>query len=87
MSEVLDMSGNSDQAGDDPEAMTLTLNEVLELEDEMIQDAAAVLGASSDKTCSFVEVAVTTFIIEVISMLFVGLHEKTSSVCLFNLYS
>lgn len=69
MSEVLDVSGNSDQAGDDPEAMTLTLNEVLELEDEMIQDAAAVLGASSDKTCSFVEVIIRMLIIVVISML------------------
>ncbi|CAH1370242.1 hypothetical protein MTP99_011797 [Tenebrio molitor] len=53
MSENLDVSGNSEQSAEESEVVTLTLNDVLELEDEMIQDAAAVLGASNDKACSY----------------------------------
>ncbi|KAJ3657279.1 hypothetical protein Zmor_009316 [Zophobas morio] len=53
MAENLDTSGTSEQTPEDSEVTTLTLNDVLELEDEMIQDAAAVLGASNDKACSY----------------------------------
>ncbi|EFA01491.1 putative E3 ubiquitin-protein ligase UBR7 [Tribolium castaneum] len=53
MAESLDTSNVSDQNAEDSEVVTLTLNDVLELEDELIQDAAAVLGASNDKTCSY----------------------------------
>lgn len=56
MSENLDTSTTSDQAAEDSEVTTLTLNDVLDLEDEMIQDAAAVLGASNDKACSYDDV-------------------------------
>jgi hypothetical protein len=57
MSENLDVSGNSEQSAEESEVVTLTLNDVLELEDEMIQDAAAVLGASNDKACSYNDVS------------------------------
>ncbi|KAJ8913423.1 hypothetical protein NQ315_017167 [Exocentrus adspersus] len=40
---------------EDSDTVTLTLNEVLELEDELIENTAAVLGAANDKTCSYVE--------------------------------
>ena len=56
MAENLDTSGTSEQTPEDSEVTTLTLNDVLELEDEMIQDAAAVLGASNDKACSYSDV-------------------------------
>ncbi|CAH2008289.1 unnamed protein product [Acanthoscelides obtectus] len=44
-----------DNDGGDGDAVTLTLNEVLELEEEMMEDTAAVLGAASDKTCSYTD--------------------------------
>nr|CAH7731899.1 unnamed protein product [Callosobruchus chinensis] len=39
----------------DGEGVTLTLKDVLDMEDEMMEDTAAVLGAASDKTCSYTE--------------------------------
>ncbi|KAF7270875.1 hypothetical protein GWI33_016178 [Rhynchophorus ferrugineus] len=44
-----------DEAADDSGVVTLTLNDVLELEDELIENTAAVLGAANDKSCSYVE--------------------------------
>ncbi|KAL1506059.1 hypothetical protein ABEB36_005490 [Hypothenemus hampei] len=40
---------------DDSDVVTLTLNDVLELEDELIENTAAVLGAANDKQCSYNE--------------------------------
>ncbi|KAL3265555.1 hypothetical protein HHI36_009760 [Cryptolaemus montrouzieri] len=40
---------------EDPEGSILTLNEVLQYEDQMMEDTAAVLGALNDKNCSYVE--------------------------------
>lgn len=35
----------------------MTLNDVLEYEDDLIENTAAVLGAANDKTCSYAEVS------------------------------
>ncbi|XP_066145467.1 putative E3 ubiquitin-protein ligase UBR7 isoform X1 [Euwallacea fornicatus] len=40
---------------DAEEVVTLSLNDVLELEDELIENTAAVLGAANDKVCSYKE--------------------------------
>lgn len=56
MSEDNNVDENNVDNVDDSDAVTLTLNEVLELEDELIENTAAVLGAANDKTCSYVEV-------------------------------
>uniref|UniRef100_A0AAR5Q3C1 UBR-type domain-containing protein n=2 Tax=Dendroctonus ponderosae TaxID=77166 RepID=A0AAR5Q3C1_DENPD len=40
---------------DDSDVVTMTLNDVLEFEDEMIENTAAVLGAANDKNCSYNE--------------------------------
>lgn len=56
MSEDSNADENNVDNVDDSDAVTLTLNEVLELEDELIENTAAVLGAANDKTCSYVEV-------------------------------
>lgn len=55
MSEDNNAEENNVDNMDDSDAVTLTLNEVLELEDELIENTAAVLGAANDKTCSYVE--------------------------------
>ncbi|KAK9885652.1 hypothetical protein WA026_012416 [Henosepilachna vigintioctopunctata] len=45
-----------DETGvDESEVSTLTLNEVLQYEDQIIEDTAAVLGALNDKNCSYAE--------------------------------
>lgn len=44
------------QEPEDSDVVTLTLNDVLELEDELIENTAAVLGAANDKVCSYNEV-------------------------------
>lgn len=41
---------------EESDVVTLTLNDVLELEDELIENTAAVLGAANDKVCSYNEV-------------------------------
>lgn len=38
------------------EENVMTLNDVLEYEDDLIENTAAVLGAANDKTCSYAEV-------------------------------
>lgn len=43
---------------DDSDVVTMTLNDVLEFEDELIENTAAVLGAANDKNCSYNEVSV-----------------------------
>ncbi|XP_060531169.1 putative E3 ubiquitin-protein ligase UBR7 [Cylas formicarius] len=55
MSEQANVPENTASSREDPEVVTLTLNEVLELEDELIANAAAVLGAANDKACSYAE--------------------------------
>lgn len=39
------------------EENVLTLNDVLEYEDDLIENTAALLGAANDKTCSYAEVS------------------------------
>ncbi|KAJ8934910.1 hypothetical protein NQ318_012459 [Aromia moschata] len=55
MSAENDPTENKTDNLDDSDGVTLTLNDVLELEDELIENTAAVLGAANDKTCSYVE--------------------------------
>lgn len=50
--EILDKSLEPEES----DVVTLTLNDVLELEDELIENTAAVLGAANDKVCSYNEV-------------------------------
>ncbi|CAG9766510.1 unnamed protein product [Ceutorhynchus assimilis] len=38
-----------------PEGTTVTLQDVMEIQDELVNDAAAILGAASDKKCSYAE--------------------------------
>lgn len=46
-----------DPLTDNPEEENvISLNDVLEYTDDLIEDAAAVLGAANDKTCSYAEV-------------------------------
>ncbi|XP_056638961.1 putative E3 ubiquitin-protein ligase UBR7 [Diorhabda sublineata] len=49
---VTETNDDMDTEGD---PVTMTLNDVLELEDELIENTAAVLGAANDKICSYVE--------------------------------
>ncbi|XP_030766741.1 putative E3 ubiquitin-protein ligase UBR7 [Sitophilus oryzae] len=42
-------------ADDSAGVVTLTLNDVLELEDELIETTGAILGAANDKACSYTE--------------------------------
>lgn len=58
MAENVNDSITSDRE-QDSDVGTITLNEVLELEDELIEQSAAVLGAANDKNCSFIEVSFT----------------------------
>lgn len=39
------------------EENVMSLNDVLEYEDDLIENTAAVLGAANDKTCSYAEVS------------------------------
>ncbi|KAJ8975321.1 hypothetical protein NQ317_008307 [Molorchus minor] len=55
MSEENTTNENKTDNLDDSDGVTLTLNDVLELEDELIENTAAVLGAANDKTCSYIE--------------------------------
>lgn len=48
-----------DSTFDDPEGV-VTLDEVLQYENKLMEDTAAVLGDMSDKNCSYVEVSVCT---------------------------
>lgn len=54
---AIDDSQNLDESQnmEDSEVVTMTLNDVLELEDELIENTAAVLGAANDKACSYGE--------------------------------
>lgn len=45
------------EVADESGVVTLTLNDVLEFEDEVIENTAAVLGAANDKSCSYSEVS------------------------------
>lgn len=56
MAENMNESTTSEQEQDN-EGGTITLNEMLELEDDLIEQSAAVLGAANDKSCSFIEVS------------------------------
>ncbi|XP_074030520.1 putative E3 ubiquitin-protein ligase UBR7 [Leptinotarsa decemlineata] len=49
------MSDTNPDIGEETDPVTLTLNDVLEFENELIENTAAVLGAANDKTCSYVE--------------------------------
>ncbi|CAH0559920.1 unnamed protein product [Brassicogethes aeneus] len=53
MSENNEVENEQEQNMDDSDVVTLTLNDVLELEEEIFQESAAILGASSDKVCSY----------------------------------
>lgn len=64
MSEDNNVEENNVDNMDDSDTVTLTLNEVLELEDELIENTAAVLGAANDKTCSYVEVCYVFYLID-----------------------
>lgn len=44
-----------DPTVEDPDSV-VTLNEVLQYENQIIEDTAAVLGAMNDKNCSYTEV-------------------------------
>lgn len=49
--EAIEMDSNIEDADN-----VVTLNEVLQYENQIIEDTAAVLGAMNDKNCSYVEV-------------------------------
>ncbi|CAG9822631.1 unnamed protein product [Phaedon cochleariae] len=46
---------NLENAEEGDQVVTFTLNDVLEFENELIENTAAVLGAANDKNCSYVE--------------------------------
>lgn len=56
--EALVVETERDPLTDNPEdESVMTLHDVLEYEDDLIENTAAVLGAANDKTCSYAEVS------------------------------
>lgn len=50
----VETEGEIEENADDENVMTL--NDVLDMEDDLIENTAALLGAANDKTCSYAEV-------------------------------
>lgn len=64
---VMEIETERDPLTENPEdENVMTLNDVLEYEDELIENTAAVLGAANDKNCSYAEVSV--FIIKICNL-------------------
>ncbi|CAG9838139.1 unnamed protein product [Diabrotica balteata] len=55
MSEENENKSTNEEMDTENDSVTVTLNDVLEFENELIENTAAVLGAANDKTCSYVE--------------------------------
>lgn len=55
--EIINVEPERDPLTDNPEDENImSLHDVLEYEDDLIENTAAVLGAANDKTCSYAEV-------------------------------
>lgn len=59
----------TDIPNEESEVTTMSLKDVLELEDALIEETAAVLGAANDKKCSYTEVLLHSFLLFTFSIL------------------